>query len=212
MRIVVEPCEWKHAAATAAVAAEAAACHGLPDLLDSLVLVLDDLAADERPWLRRTGPRSLEIYAHPDAVLAERADDLVGTLPTLPWEWRDGEAPEEPRGFSTAAAERFLHHQLLAAADLLTGRIRPRDIPPEDAEAFQEAWAVTVDGRLRRRSLPGLPIADRRRRFLRVFGATAVLLPQHWALFHALWESDEPDQEALLADVSRLPPISHRRR
>jgi hypothetical protein len=207
----VEPADWEHAAAVAALAGEAARGHGLADRLRELVLVLDDFAPDERPWLRLAAPGVLEIYGHPGHFLAGRGAGLSGAMPALPWDLREPSAPTAPPPFAPASGERFLHHHFLAAADVLAGRVVPAWVPPALAEAFQEVWDVTIDGRLRRRFLPGLPVAERRRRFARLFGAAGVLLPQHWELFHELWEWDDPDQQGLIDRAGRLPHLDLRR-
>ncbi|MBA4377241.1 MAG: hypothetical protein C0395_01040 [Gemmatimonas sp.] len=210
MLLRVEPDDWEHAAAVAELARGAASRHGLTDRLHELALVLDDLAPDERPWWRLAAPGVLEIYGHPGHFLAERGAELAGSLPSLPWDLREPPAPADPPPFAPARGERFLHHHFLAVADVLAGRIVPSAVPAGLAEAFQEAWDVTIDGRLRRGFLPGLPVAERRRRFARLFGAAGVLLPLHWELFHELWDWDDPDQEGLVGRAGRLPPLDHR--
>ncbi len=211
MLLRVEPGDWAHAAAVAALAREAARCHGLTERLRELSLILDDFVPDERPWLRFPNPDSLEIYGHPGHFLAERGAELPGRLPTLPWEFRASPATVEAPPFAPVRGERFLHHHFLAVADMLVSRIDPARVPPVRAEAFQEVWDVTIDGRLRRHHLPGLPVAERRRRFARLFGPAGVLLPRHWELFHELWECDDPTQDGLLACADRLPPLGLRR-
>jgi len=203
----VEPAGWEHADAVLDLAREAARCHGLTERLRELSLVLDDIAADERPWWRLAAPAALELYGHPAHFLAERD---AGLAAALPWDLRGPAEPADPPPFAPLNGERFLHHHFLAVADVLAGTIVPNAVPPPLAEAFQEAWAVTIDGRLRRRFLPGFPVAERRRRFARLFGAAGVLLPLHWELFHELWDWDEPSQAGLVARAGRLPPLDRR--
>jgi hypothetical protein len=207
----VEPAEWAHAAAVATLAREAAARHGLADLLNELTLVMDDIAPGERPWLRRAGPGSLEIYGHPGHFLAEGGAAPGGDRANLPWELRAPAGPPAAAPFAAARGERFLHHHFLAAVDVLVRRIAPSRVPPALAEAFQEVWDVTIDGRLQRRDLPGVPVADHRQRFALIFGAAGVLLPRHWERFHELWSWDDPTQEGLLEHALHLPPLDRRR-
>ena len=79
-------------------------------------------------------------------------------------------------------------------------------------EAFQEAWLVTVDGRMQREALPHLSAAERRMRFLRLFSPAGVLTPNHWAIFNGLWEGRIAEEAEVLAKVRLLPPLSRRRR
>ncbi|MBK6898004.1 MAG: hypothetical protein IPH09_01560 [bacterium] len=211
MLLRVEPADWEHADAVRELAREAARCHGLTERLRELTLVLDDIAPDERPWWRLAAPGALELYGHPVHFLDEPGAGLAGALPALPWDLREPVGPSAPRPFAPVRGERFLHHHFLAVADVLSGRIVPARVPPALAEAFQEAWDVTIDGRLRRGFLPGLPVAERRRRFARLFGAAGVLLPQHWELFHELWDWDDPTQDGLAARAGRLPPLDRHR-
>ena len=173
--------------------------------LDSLLLVADDLTADEHPWIVFRDPRRAVLYCHPDHFF----DDPTaghGVMPaTLPWEMPVDHEDVQAGEFSPATTERFLHHHMLALADLAAGAVRPDLVTADQAESYQEAWSVTLDGRLRRRSLPGLPAAERRRRFFRAFSAGGMLLPQHWAVFHRLWDLDELSHDVLLDLAGRLP-------
>ncbi len=71
---------------------------------------------------------------------------------------------------------------------------------------------MTVDSRLRRRSLPGLTVAERRRRFYRAFSAGGLMLPQHWLIFRSLWEEEGWTQDRLIDVLSDLPPAGRLRR
>ena len=200
-----EPREWETWALIRPLAERAWGHLRMERVLDRLLLVADDLTADEHPWIVFRGPRSAVLYCHPDHFL----DDPTaghGVLPaTLPWEMPAARDDDGAGEFSTAAADRFLHHHMLALADLAGGAVRPDLVPARRAEAYQEAWSVTLDGRLRRLSLPGLPTAERRRRFFRAFSAGGMLLPQHWEVFHRLWDLEELSHEVLLDLSSRLP-------
>jgi hypothetical protein len=194
---------------------------GLPAYLSRLELCLDDLAADERIWLtfgragggaERAAGRRVTLYLHPAHLLKDRPP--VTLLPGAVWEMHEGEAGEtvgDPIAeLSRPKLERFLYHQLLALRDLCDGTVGPAALPRPLTHAFQEVWAVTVDGRLRRERLPGFSAAERRRRFSRVFGRGGVLLPEHWAVFHVLWELEPVVQERLLELLRRLPPLGPR--
>jgi hypothetical protein len=212
MRVVITPEDWEHADALAALALCAAMEHGLPVHLDALHLVLDAPSPDDHPWLERRGERALAVYVHPDRLRSDQDAGLIMEPTSRPWELaRRPDAPRAER-FSTPHAERFLHHVLLSLADLLEGRIRPDAVPADLTEAFQEAWDVTLDGRLRGRSLPGLPVAERRRRFFRTFSGSGCLLPRHWEIFHELWENADPTHETIAAQARGLPPLTGRYR
>jgi len=185
--------------------------------LASLTLWLDDLAADERIWVAVVpgGPvvagalPAMALWFHPDHFLRDHAAGAAEGRGLLPWELRDAPPAEscDPADFSARKAERILYHQFLMLRDLRDGTVAPAAVPPAGAEAFQEAWAVTLDGRLKRAMLPGYSLAERRRRFFRVFSAGGILLPQHWQIFHALWEWEAPEQGRLLELLARLPAL-----
>ncbi len=174
-------------------------------VLDNLCLIADDLTADEHPWIVFDAPRRALLYCHPDHF----HDDPTaghGMMPAvLPWEIRAVPEVEQQGDFCSAASDRFLHHHLLALADLAGGVVKPGEVPARSAESYQEAWSVTLDGRLRRRFLPGLPTAERRRRFFRAFTVGGVLLPHHWDVFHRLWDLDDVTHTELLNLADRLP-------
>jgi hypothetical protein len=185
-----------------------AATLALGEYLSSLTLVVDDIFDDDRAWFESRPGGHLEIYCHEGNFLP-RTPELHSMMPRiLPWEFKEKHA--DPAGgsvYSRPQTERFLFHELQALKDMLDGSIVAAGVPADLAEAFQEAWAVCIDGRLRRQSLPGLTIAERRRIFYRIFSEGGVLLPSHWDVFHQLWECDSPDNESLLDWVSRLPAL-----
>lgn len=201
------------------LAQKAARRLSLDRYLARLVLCLDDIAPDERVWLsfssdtRDTGEdgqrrRQLTIYLHPSQLLKDRPA-TSGLLPTAAV-WEMHEAPREvglpaTTDFSRRKVERFLYHQFLSVHDLCDGSIDPAGIPAGLVDGFQEIWAVTVDGRLRRARLPGYSAAERRRRFSRIFAAHGVLLPEHWRIFHALWAVEEAVQGEMLRWLRVLP-------
>ncbi len=218
MEIVWLPEDEPLAAQLRSLSAAAAERLQLARLLGGLTLCLDDIAADERIWLTAAPParRSeegerprLTLYFHPDQFLQDRAPMGPSSPSLRPWELARPPAAGggAPAVFSLRKAERILYHQFLLVRDLCDGTVDPRRVPRALAEAFQEAWAVTLDGRLRRQMLPGFSLAERRRRFFRVFSAGGVLLPQHWQIFHALWESEDVEQEGLLDLLKRLPAV-----
>ena len=95
--------------------------------------------------------------------------------------------------------------------DLLSGRLTADEVPPSLVEAFQEAWLITIDGRLQRRGLPHLSAGERRSSFLRLFSPAGVLTPNHWSIFNKLWDGSVTAQADVLAKVRLLPPLSRRR-
>jgi hypothetical protein len=220
VRLGCQPEEHPLCAALAAAAAGAALELQLARYLCELTLCLDDLDADERIWLtfgtaeRGEGGeasvgarRTLTLYLHPDHVLKDRPLAVLAPHAAI-WEMRrqpQGRGAEPAWEVSRPKIERFLYHQFLFIRDLCQGRLDPRRIPRDLAAAFQEAWAVTIDGRLRQARLPGYSAAERRRRFSRFFAASGVILPDHWRIFHDLWEDAEIDQEQLLRALERLP-------
>lgn len=206
MRLSCVPADWPDWDLVRPVAAAAAARLELARRFSALTLVLDDLAVDAHPWLEFPGGGEAVIYAHPDQFRAVPAV-TVSTLPaTLPWEMPAPRAADDPaRRFSASGAARFLHHHLLALADLADGVVRPAAIPAALAAAYQEVWSVSLDGRLRAAALPGYPAADRRRRFFRAFAVDGLLLPKHWDVFHAAWEEPAPDHDRLQAWAGDLP-------
>lgn len=223
MEITWEPGDHPLAPLLAPLAAEATRRLELAGHVAGLTICLDDIAPDERIWVT-SAPRAaadreerphLTLYFHPDHFVKDHAPELAVPAGLRPWELRVPPPAAPPAGaaaFSARKAERILYHQFLLVRDLCAGQVDPRRVPPALAEAFQEAWAVTLDGRLRRAMLPGYSQAERRRRFFRVFSAGGVLLPQHWQIFHALWEWESLDQAALLELLGRLPALRGARR
>jgi len=208
--IVIIPAQWAHHDRLLPLVRYVAIHHELDTMLPEITLVIDDLAADERSWITLRDGEGLTLYCHEDLFLRDSAASLAMRPPSLPWELgekRDA-LPESSVPFSTRKTERYLHHQFLAVRDLLAGVVRPGDVPAGLAEAYQEAWAVTVDGRLRRGALPGHPVAERRRRFFRTFSATGMLLPQHWDIFHTLWDCNNPNHEQLSELAAALPGLA----
>ena len=156
-----------------------------------------------------------QLWFHPDQVLQDRPGH--GLAQPEPLDWQQAPAPPEAPPpledeFSAPNAQRFLYLQLMLVQDMLEGRLRPQEVPPSLIEAFQEAWLVTVDGRLQREGLPHLSAAERRMRFLRLFSPAGVVTPNHWGIFNGLWEGRITDQAAVLAKVRLLPPLNRRRR
>ena len=185
----------------------------LSDRFAEVTVVLDELAADERAWLHLAGTRPdrrLTIWLHPDQFLRERMKP-AGVEPGCA-DWRQGPIPSpglapSPDDFSLLNTQRTLYQQLLLVRDLLDGRLKPDSLASETSEAFQEAWLVTIDGRLHGAGLPHWSIAQRRLRFLHVFAAGAVLTPSHWAVFNQLWHCESPDQDAVIERIRLLPPL-----
>jgi hypothetical protein len=217
MRVDWLPDDHPLAPALRPLAEAAAARLGLERHLASLTLWLDDLTADERIWVTTVaaaaaapgGLPGMALWFHPDHFLRDHAPGVAQGKGLLDWELRSGLVAElcDPEAFSPRKAERILYHQFLMVRDLRDGTVSPAEVPSAVAEAFQEAWAVTLDGRLKRAILPGYSLAERRRRFVRVFSAGGVLLPQHWQIFHALWEWEAPEQDRLLEMLVRLPSL-----
>ena len=222
MRVICVPTEDPLAEVVTEVAVSVVRRLGLDHRLALLTICLDDIADDLRAWftLRSAGPAAPQrwratIYLHPDRITRDRP----GRLSLLPDRqiWDRSDAPGEasgpgPEEFRRPKTERSLFHQLLWVEDLITEAVTPDELPRALVEAFQEGWAVTVDGRLRRRHLPGHSVADRRASFSRLFSRAGVLLPEHWRIFHRLWEGAVTEQETVLAQVRRLPRLTWRHR
>lgn len=200
------------------LAANAVSRLDLESQLARLVFCLDDITHDDWVWfnfgLREAAPqdsrRTLTIYLHPDHLLRDRPASTPLLLASQIWETRPEPEPppaEPDERLFRPKVERFLYHQLLAVRDLCERRLDPGDIPAELAEAVQELWAISIDGRLRQQRLPGYSAAERRLRFSRVFARGGILLPVYWDLFHQLWEEAELDQALLVKLARRLPRL-----
>ncbi len=214
MDIRLIPADWPLAELLLPVAATAVDRLDLEPRLGRLELIPDAMSADDRCWLRLNGD-ALTLWFHPDQVLCDRPGH--GTARPEPRDWEMAPAPRREADlpvddFSSPNAHRFLYQQLLLIRDVLTGDLHPEQVPPSLLEAFQEAWLVTVDGRLQREGLPHLSAAERRMRFLRLFSPAGVLTPNHWAIFNDLWEGSLVDEAAVLSRVRLLPPLNRRRR
>jgi len=209
LRIVILPEDCHHGERLIPLVRAASTHHELSQWLTEITLVVDDVAADERSWLSVRDRTLLNLYCHEDLFLRDSSASLAMRPASLPWELGERRDPESatPAAFSSRKAERYLHHQFLAVKDILSGVVRPDEVPQRLAESYQEAWAVTVDGRLRRAAMPGHPVAERRRRFFRTFSATGMLLPQHWDIFHTLWDCNKPSHELLVELAEALPGL-----
>jgi hypothetical protein len=176
----------------------------------------DDLPGEDGVWYRLqpgSGPEDLpvlDLYCH-GACFGRREREFDSVYPAREvWEQSPPPAGEPSGGEARFSRERssiFLHHHLLTARDLVRGAVTGRDLPPELAEAFTEAWAVCVDGRLVRKGLPGYPVAERRGRFAQVFSPAGILLPDHWQVFQSLWDGALPLQQDVLGVLKRLPGL-----
>jgi hypothetical protein len=217
VEIHVIPAQWPLAEQLRSVAFTTASRLGLDRDLREVVLVADDLGVDDHAWWRLDtagGHRRLRLWLHPDQVLQDRPGRGAARRPDQ--DWRLGPVPgedaaAEPDEFSARNAQRFLYQQLLLIQDVLAGRLDLAAVPAGLAEAFQEAWLVTVDGRLKREGLPHLSEAERRLRFLRRFGPAGVVTPGHWRIFRDLWGGEVATQAAVLGQVGRLPILERHR-
>lgn len=213
----VAPPDWPLAGQLVAVAEAAIARLDLVRRLAVCDLVPDALAADDRAWLRLErddGRWRVAIWFHPAQIERDRPDR--GDLQPEARVWELGPVPgaAPPAGaddFSAPNAQRFLYQQLLLVDDIVSGRLDPAAVPASLIEAFQEAWLITVDGRLQRRGLPHLSAGERRAAFLRLFAPAGIVTPGHWAIFNRLWDGSLEDQAEVLAKVRLLPPLGRRR-
>ena len=188
----------------------------LTDDFSGLRICGDDLPGQDDVWYRlRPAPGEdtrpiLVLFCHGASFQGSgRIADAV--RPPRPV-WEQMPAPRDGmeldcKDFSRERSAIFLHHHLLAAQDMVRGRVRGRDLPAGLAEAFAEAWAVGLDGRLARKGLPCYPLAERRARFARVFSPAGILLPDHWQVFQSLWDGALTGQKEVLDVVKRLPGL-----
>ncbi|MCB1184596.1 hypothetical protein KDM41_14290 [bacterium] len=181
-----------------------------------VVLAADDLPGDDEAWYRLLPPRSsgdapeLVLSCHPDSFCRPRPLRSTEYPPRAIWEQRRAPRDDEPverTEFAAARTDAFLHHHLLTLRDLLVGELADRELPAQRAEAFAAAWAVTVDGRLERAGWPGFPLAERRARFSRLFSSAGIILPEHWQIFHALWDGALATRRDVAAIVRQLPRL-----
>ncbi|MBD3222600.1 hypothetical protein GF314_15300 [bacterium] len=217
MAITVIPADWPAAAELASVVETAVVRLDLADRLVDCTLIGDAVMADDRAWFHlgeSGGCWRLTLWFHPDQVLRDMPDRGAHASAR---DWTLGPAPRslppiEVDDFSAPNAQRFVYQQLQLADDVMSGRIEPGTVPPSLVEAFQEAWLVTVDGRLQRQGLPHLSPGERRAIFLRRFGPAGILTPRHWSIFNALWSGDVATQVEVLARARLLPPLDRLRR
>lgn len=198
------------------LAESAATALKLTDDFSGLRICGDDLPGQDDVWYRlRPAQREdtrpiLFLFCHGACFVGSgRTADAV--RPPRPV-WEQMPAPHEDLvlaldDFSRERSAIFLHHHLLAAQDMVRGRVRGRNLPAGLAEAFAEAWAVGLDGRLARKGLPGYPLAERRARFARIFSPAGILLPDHWQVFQSLWDGALTEQKEVLDVVKRLPGL-----
>ena len=176
----------------------------------------DDLPGEEGPWYRLehgSGPDEKPFLVLFCQEKCFGPHDRASTSVYPPREvWEQSPllaavgAADQAR-FSSDRAAIFLHHHLLTARDLARGVVVGRNLPATLTVAFTEAWAVGVDGRLTRQSLPGFPLAERRASFARVFSPAGILLPDHWQVFQSLWDGTISDQKGVLDVLKWLPGL-----
>lgn len=199
------------------LAAAAAANLDLQQHLSALILCPDDLPGQDEAWFHLSpAPAGADIlpelffYCH--GAVFGKPEPARSTVIPPPESW-DGWHTAAPTdllandAFSPQRSEVFLHHNLLLARDVMSSEVVPATIPTALSEAFQAIWAVTVDGRLSRRGLPGYTLAERRGVFSRLFSTAGVLLPDHWQLFQSLWDGASAGQRDVLDLVRRLPRL-----
>lgn len=209
----LEPADWPLRHLVLPLLETAARRLDLAGELAAITLVLDAPAPDERAWLHVTGSaprRCLTIWLHPDQFLQERPARPRAGRDCRDWELGlapPDASPPAAADFSLPKAQRTVYQQLLLVRDLLAGSLQPQAVDPQASEAFQEAWLVTVDGRLQRAGLPHHSAAERRLRFVRVFAPAGVLTPRHWTIFNQLWDDDYPVQATVLARIRALPQL-----
>jgi hypothetical protein len=200
----------------ASLADSAAKALDLARDVSSLRICGDDLAGDGDAWYRLqpgTGGDDLPglvLFCHAGCFgRLDRAGDSLKPGSAV-WELSPAskvESGENGVAFSAERSAIFLHHHILTARDLVRGDLLGRNLPIGLTEAFTEAWAVGVDGRLSRQGLPGFPLAERRGRFARVFSPAGILLPDHWQVFESLWDGALSTQRDVLDVVKRLPRL-----
>jgi len=202
-------------AAVVALVETAARDLGLGQEMTGIRITADDLPGAEGAWFRLgPGPGEgtlpvLDLFCPPDSFgPAGRASHAV--RPGQPVWDQTPLRPEDHESrieLAPGRAAMFLYHHLLTARDLVRGELVGRNLPASLAEAFTEAWAAYVDGRLGRMGLPGYPLDQRRLRFARIFSPAGILLPDHWQVFQSLWDGALTNQKDVLGAVKRLPGL-----
>ncbi len=188
----------------------------LDDAYGTIRISADDLPGDDSAWYRLLPGNSacpgpiLAITCHVDSFCRRRP--LQTTVLPVAAIWDQFAAPltaqiPDQDAYSPERTEMFLYHHLLTIQDLRQGVVAGREVPPRLLEAFTAAWAVSVDGRLERRQLPGYGMTECRNRFSRLFSTGGILLPEHWQIFQALWDGALPDQTAVVAVARHLPRV-----
>jgi len=183
----------------------------------SFSLMIDDFPEASEPWLHLL--KSFDpAETRSGAVLFCAESSFTSLNPASGTEmppveiWDQAPAPRQnlcfdPGSFSEKRSLAFLHHELFLAQDLVQGRIIPSALANGQIEAFSSTWAVTVDGRLARRGLPGYSMAQRRAQFSRLFSGVGVLLPDHWQIFQSLWDGGLSDWKDVLGAIRHLPRL-----
>jgi hypothetical protein len=197
------------------VAGRAADALGLAEDFSGLRICADDMPGPGDAWYRlEPGPEAddlplLVLFCHGTCFGPAARPGGAVESPRPIWELAPapGKAEKLQVKFNEERAAVFINHHLLMARDLVRGDIVGHSLPVALVEAFTEAWAVTVDGRLSREGLPGFPLAERRGRFARIFAPAGILLPDHWQVFQSLWDGALRGQKEVLDVVKRLPGL-----
>jgi len=204
------------AASLTPLVASAGQALDLARYVSGIRICADDLPGEDGVWYRLqpgSDPDQLHVlvlYCHGGCFgpLVRVSDSVYP--PREIWEQPPVSGAEPGGAAAVFSAERsaiFLHHHLLTARDLARGEVVGRNLPAGLAEAFAEAWAVGVDGRLARKGLPGFPLAERRSSFAKVFSPAGILLPDHWQVFQSLWDGAISDQKDVLGVLKWLPGL-----
>ncbi len=182
----------------------------------AVLITADDLPGDDSAWYRLlpgeggTGRPTLALTCHADSFC--RHQPLHTTVYPVRAIWDQLDAPPaaripDPDVYSPERTDSFLFHHLLTVRDLRRGELQGGDIPDHLQEAFAAVWAVSVDGRLARRQLPGYGLAERRNHYSRLFSTGGILLPEHWQVFQAVWDGALLEQSAILGVTRQLPRL-----
>jgi len=184
---------------------------------DSFEIIADDFHESEEAWLRMVSSgdgadKCMKgmLFCSENAFCTVRRATSTVFPRTQVWDQSpapDQQVPFDSSRFSQKQADKFIHHELMLAQDLVRGDVVPADIGSDRVEAFSATWAVVIDGRLSRRALPGFSLTERRARFSRLFACAGVLLPGHWNIFQSLWDGGVNNSSEVLASIRLLPRL-----
>lgn len=210
MRIRWQPHEFPLRAQADAVLRDALAELGLGGVVREIVVFVDRADRADHAYIEWRSGRHGEVrlfFAIGTFVTRARRRAWAHT-----WGRRGGLPPLRPRHFSRLGFAEVCLHELLHLRDDHDARVDLPTRPERDRDELNELWNVWIDGRLRRRGLPAMSRAERRRIYRKTLGSLPGFESRGERIFRALWAADHLGPNELTACLEELRQVGRRGR